>query len=755
MNIQKMANADSTKTYLILTLVPYPYGGGESFMHQTIAWMREKGFRCVWVSFARQTSQRTTIKSVDDCIFHTFGGYPENDKFEMVYSIYRPDIIHLQGPIVYIGLPFFKKYRVPLLVGFHFWTGVIHPNEQGGFANRDILQHIEEQRIAGGNKYRLDPICQEEKPFLNFYVASGFINSVITALGGQAVPNVIYPIPIEDHYKAEAKDRKYITIVNINRGKGGDIFLEIVKAIKDLPFLAICNEPNESMIDASGNRIPDHLDEEISQEINGKILSYSDVKDVYAKTKILLIPSHVDETFSRVAYEGASNGIPILTTGKGFVKQLLGEAGIYLSQDPAEWIQTIRELYHDEDVLTHYGKKLQQQVALLGDQKPKFEQLVDKLVTHSPKRNVMIFAPWCEQGLGHQSKLYSQLLRQAGYKVHVFSFLSYLLLDQLDNFRHDPKEWLDYDTIYESYNTREEVTERELRQFVISRNIGLCLIPEICFAPIFEKVKILKNLHVRCYAIPNVEICRKDELPKYSLFDRVLCNTKQCYNVLRNAGLQNVDYIGHCLPMTPIEEDSSKLTVDGPLKFLHVSGYNALTRKQTMVVLASFKEAREILGGQIELTVTFSKNIPREAYLYQGDGITLLTQQLSHHDVLNLYRQHHVSIQVASHEGLGLGFYESLLCETPIISLNQAPHNEVVREGKSGWLLPSTEIDLVDNEAALVKGGRLDKQDLVIKLTHLASCRQEVNKIQAMMSEEKKHWSQEEFVKRLITCFDH
>ncbi len=751
-----MATVSTMKTYLILTLVPYPYGGGESFMHQTIAWMQEKGFRCVWVSFARQASQRTTIKAVDDCIFHTFGGYPEDAKFENVYTIYRPDIIHLQGPIVYLALPFFKTYRVSLLVGFHFWTGVMHPNDQGGFDNRDILQHIQEQKELGISRYRLDPICQEEKLFIDFYVASDFINDVITALGGQAIPNVIYPIPPDDHFKASWVDRKYVTIININRGKGGDIFLDIIKEIKDLPFLAICNEPNETKINAQGHRVPDNLDEEISNEINGKVLSYSNVKDIYTQTKILLVPSHVDETFSRVAYEGAASGIPILTTGKGFVKQLLGDAGIYLDpQEPRQWIDKIRELYHNEEALAMIGSNLQRQVARLGDQKPKFLQLVDKLVVQSPKQNIMIFAPWCEQGLGHQAKLYSQLLRQAGYKVHVFSFLSYLLIDQLDNFRHKPEEWLDYDTLYESYNTREEVTERELRQFVISRNIGLCLIPEICFPPIFEKVKILKKLHVRCYAIPNIEICRRDELPKYALFDRVLCNTKQCYNILRGASLQNVDYIGHCLPKGLDEEPPERPPLDGPLKFLHVSGYNALIRKQTMTILEAFREARKILGGQIELTVTFSKNIPREAYAYEGDGITLLTKQLSHDDVLKLYHQHHVSIQVASHEGLGLGFYESLLCETPIISLDQAPHNEVVLVGKSGWLLPSTEVDLIDNEAALVKGGRLEKQDLVTKLTHLASCPQEVAKIQEAIKEEKNHWSQETFIRRLIACFEN
>ncbi|MBP7652742.1 glycosyltransferase, partial [Candidatus Dependentiae bacterium] len=40
------------------------------------------------------------------------------------------------------------------------------------------------------------------------------------------------------------------------------------------------------------------------------------------------------------------------------------------------------------------------------------------------------------------------------------------------------------------------------------------------------------------------------------------------------------------------------------------------------------------------------------------------------HDIINLYYDSHISIQVSKHEGLGLGFYEALATGTPVISLN-------------------------------------------------------------------------------------
>lgn len=733
--IQKIKK-NTKPTYLIVTLVPYPYGGGEGFMYQTIKWLQGK-FNCIWVAFGQDKITIAQLHVEEGCLFHTQPGYPTERCLEIIYRTYHPDIIHLQGPIIYVALPCFKKYRVPLIVGFHFWTGIFMPNQEGLFENRDILDHV--------SRLTLDSRCQEINPRITFYVASDFMNQVINKLGGHEIQDVIYPISSEEHYKVNIRKKKYITMININEGKGGDLLLDIIRALPDLPFLVVCNEPN------TGNY--HWLDDTIEKEINGKFLrSYTDIKEVYSKTRILLVPSHVDETFSRVAYEGAANGIPIITTGKGFIRQLLGSAGIYLPENkPNVWIDTIKEIYDREDLLDDYGHKLQEQIKSMKNPKIKFNFLIENLLPLSPKKNVMIYAPWCDQGLGIQAKLYSRLLRQRGLYVHIFSFLPYLCIDQRDNFHHSSDEWFEYDSIYRSYNTREEVTERELRQFVMVHNIGICLIPEICYQPIYEKVKILTGLNVSCYAIPNIETCRKDELEYYSLFEKILCPTKQCYNILKEKGLPHLVYLGHCLPITPRRKEVSQLD---EIKFLHVSGYNALTRKRTLEVVKAFKEAKEIIGDgkKVTLTVTFSNGIPPDIRKYQGvTGLDLISKSLSHQEILYLYSTHDVSIQVSSHEGLGLGFYESLACQTPVISLDQAPHNEVIVDGKSGWLLESKKIELKDNNQAMVSGGEFEHQSLVHLLLKLILHPEEIKSVTKKCHQEQKKWSQEIFLDRFLT----
>src|SRR5271165_6963460 len=101
-------------------------------------------------------------------------------------------------------------------------------------------------------------------------------------------------------------------------------------------------------------------------------------------------------------------------------------------------------------------------------------------------------------------------------------------------------------------------------------------------------------------------------------------------------------------------------------------------------------------------------------------NITVINETLSHDAILDLYEQSDVSIQVSSHEGLGLGFYESISRGTPVISLNVSPHNEVVLHGETGWLLNAMTQPVPDNNAALVTAAKFDVGDLAEFVTRFS-----------------------------------
>ena len=57
----------------------------------------------------------------------------------------------------------------------------------------------------------------------------------------------------------------------------------------------------------------------------------SDPTIIYKKTRIFLDPSLCDETFCRTVNESMMNGIPVITTGAGNIKYLVGKAGYVIS----------------------------------------------------------------------------------------------------------------------------------------------------------------------------------------------------------------------------------------------------------------------------------------------------------------------------------------------------------------------------------------------------------------------------------------
>jgi glycosyltransferase involved in cell wall biosynthesis len=683
-NSTKIRQFSKTKPiYLILTNVSYPFGGGESFMYQTISWAKE--FEVVWLSFCNSffVSPQNEEKYVKDgCLFiKPAGGFSIKKLKDYIISI-NPDVIHTQGIMNNLSKQIIKELRIPHIIGYHFWFGLLKPSPNGGFNNIDMLsqQNIIDHPI---DEFYINNMNESH---IFQYTVSDFMNEVLKARGGPLIDHILYassPLKIEKNDK-----RKYVTLININQLKGGDIFLKIVEAL-NLPFIGVCTEKNS-----------DSLDSDIEKALyrkKGLFYHYTDITEIYKKTKILLLPGYVDETFCRVAYEGALNGIPIITQGKGFIKQMLGDSCILLGSNPSEWIQTVSKLYNDTDKLEDMSIKGKQQVLKYSNNSEVFSQILETSHLKSKKRNIMIFCPWCDQGLGIQSRCYSKILRSVGYRVHIFSFLPFMTLGKMNNFQKDPNEWNEYDTIYYSYNTRLNVTTEELLHFIESRHIGKFIIPEICYPPIYPIINFVRSLGVKCYGIPNIETIRKDELNLWKCFDKILFNTRICEEILKPLISCPSSFIGHYCESLEVSKN-----VQPDIKFCHISGYNSVTRKQTLKVCQAFTEALKY-RDDISLTITFSTIPPIEFLNFQSNKIKFEIRDISHNEIKEIYKQNDVSIQVGSHEGLGLGFYESISCRTPVITMNCAPHNEIIND-TNGFLMECDPFVLTDNNEALVPG---------------------------------------------------
>jgi glycosyltransferase involved in cell wall biosynthesis len=163
--------------------------------------------------------------------------------------------------------------------------------------------------------------------------------------------------PVECNKYITNTNKNYVTLINLNENKGGDILIEIAKRMPDVEFLGVEGGYYEQIIDKSVKNII-------------YIPHTSNMKEVYANTDILLMPSKI-ETWGRTASEAICSGIPVIANPTEGIKENLEEAGIYIERTKInEWVQTIRKLKSDKE----YYKK-QSEKCKLHSRKAKINQM--------------------------------------------------------------------------------------------------------------------------------------------------------------------------------------------------------------------------------------------------------------------------------------------------------------------------------------------------------------------------------------------
>ena len=70
------------------------------------------------------------------------------------------------------------------------------------------------------------------------------------------------------------------------------------------------------------------------------------IKDVYAKTRILIMPSKY-ESWGRTATEAMCSGIPVISSGTPGLRENCGKAGLYFDREEVKlWVDQIEKLFN-------------------------------------------------------------------------------------------------------------------------------------------------------------------------------------------------------------------------------------------------------------------------------------------------------------------------------------------------------------------------------------------------------------------------
>jgi len=691
-----------------------PYGGGENWILDTCRIMN-KQYDCYMLCFRNQINnysyENYEIINLDYCKIILMKK-DISEIFKIIYDI-KPKLICHQGVERIFAMKIANCLGVPFVSGFCFWNDMIT------FGNNTNINMINTKQIIDKN-YKII----KENSYV--YCVSKFMNDILIKSNEEPI-NIIESISLKENYTTpfnvdEFETRKYVSILNIHSLKGGKIILHLLKNLnKKIPLLLINTERlNNLLSEIETAFVERNSINNINLYFNNKV---NNIQEIYKISRIILVPSIVDETFCRVGYEAMMNGIPTFSSNAGNLKYLLnGYANFIDPTDHNKWLNEIESIYFNKTKCHEMSKRTK----TITSPEIIYQKYIDFINSiNEPKfklnnKRIGILVPWADQGLGIQGRELYITLEKIGFEPYVFSFKPYLSTPKNLLMQVDVTEW-NYKNIYYSENKRENISENELIEFVFNYKISKILIPELCYSPIFKTLSFLKLMNIKIYGLVNIETTRIDELVDHLILDKILTNNKSSYEIMKTIFDENkVKYLGFGMNHPYFQELKLKRVNKNKIKFITFGGLNAITRKNiksTITVFSYIERKTNIKNWELHIYIQGNELIDNK--LIDSPHIKYHIGNMNYKNVIQVYLNADITIHLGDHEGLGLGFYESLNCYTPILTLNCYPNCEIIENNKNGWLIDCQFENFTDNNKGLVKKGKINNNIYLAKITEI------------------------------------
>ena len=692
-----------------------PFGGGEDWLlnfNKIISNQYDNYLICFSDPFKNEYFKN--IKMIDLNYIKIIQMEKDLISIIKIIKIINPDIINHQG----VYRDFFMKIsnilEIPFFTGFCFWQDIVkfnQPNINVNMLLNNNLEKTDEFINIINNSYT--------------YVSSNFVNDIIDKLYNIKL-DVIETISLDENFYIENNDfniKKYVTLINCHYNKGGYLLKYLFDNLDiNIPILLV-NTENDTIINI------DYLNDLITKRnniknINKLIHEKIDSRIIYKKTRILLIPSICEETFCRVGYEGMINNIPILSTKNGNLKYLLNNYAIFIDENnKLGWKNEIENIYNNFSLIESFQYKKNNSLTLKNIEK----KICEKLNTIKSSKyklidkNIGLIVPWADQGLGIQGREYYISLNELGYNPFVLSFRPYH--STYDNiYLQSYKEEWNYKNVTYSQNNRDNLTFEEVFDFVYKNNIKQVIIIEASFNNIFKIIFFLKLINIKVYLVINIECLRLVELNYHNIFDKILTNNIETNTIITTLFKNKCKYLGFHLnhPYFQIFNKNIKINLN-KIKFCCIGGLNSITRKNIDVIIRSFYNIfidNIYLDWELNVYIQ-GVEVPNITKEYSSNNIKYHINNQSYKSIVETYYQNDIFIHMGSHEGLGIGFYESLYCGTPILTMNWTPNNEIIKDNINGWLIDSTFSDIYDNDNSLINKGIISEDVLKEKVIEI------------------------------------
>jgi glycosyltransferase involved in cell wall biosynthesis len=184
---------------------------------------------------------------------------------------------------------------------------------------------------------------------LTYIANSQFTASRLKHLYG--LDSVVMPPWVNrDHYRTQST-REWVLFVNPDRNKGVDVVFDLARARPDIPFVMLESWPLQP--DARARYLA-RMRDCPNLCLKNAVL---DMRTIYRRTRILLVPSLLEEAWGRVATEAHTSGIPVIASNRGGLPEAVGPGGILV--DPAEglpaWQAALSRLWDSAEDYQRYS----------------------------------------------------------------------------------------------------------------------------------------------------------------------------------------------------------------------------------------------------------------------------------------------------------------------------------------------------------------------------------------------------------------
>lgn len=182
------------------------------------------------------------------------------------------------------------------------------------------------------------PAPPEPAPALRYAVNSPFLANFAQAYLGFPVA-LVPPLFEPELYRCERRGED-ILFVNPVAAKGVRVVAEIARRLPRRRFLIVPSWPDQQALPHVGIALP-------NVEWHGVT---HDMRAVYARAKLLLMPTIMEEGWGRTVSEAQISGIPALVSDRGGLPETVGPGGrvISLAEPVERWCEAVETLMGDD-----------------------------------------------------------------------------------------------------------------------------------------------------------------------------------------------------------------------------------------------------------------------------------------------------------------------------------------------------------------------------------------------------------------------